>query len=66
MITSGAYPSPPRLSLYGTDGAEVLQIVTAQISYRILIAGERLSHALANRATATAAAARANVSTRRR
>ena len=47
----------------GTDAAEVLQIVTAQIYYRLLIAGEQPSHGIADRAAATAAAtARANVS----
>lgn len=47
----------------GTDAAEVLQIVTAQIYYRIFIVGEQPSHALADRAAATAAAAaRARVS----
>ena len=47
----------------GTDAAEVLQIVTAQIYYRRLIAGEQPGHGIADRAAATAAAAvRANVS----
>lgn len=47
----------------GTDAAEVLQIVTAQIYYRLLIAGEQPGHGIADRAAATAAAAaRANVS----
>jgi AcrR family transcriptional regulator len=46
----------------GIDAAEVLQIVTAQIYYRLFIAGEQPSQALADRAAATAAAAaRANV-----
>jgi len=46
----------------GTDAAEVLQIVTAQIYYRLFIAGEQPSHGIADRAGATAAAAaRANV-----
>ena len=50
-----------------TDAAEVLQIVTAQIYYRLLIAGEEPSHSIADRAGATAAAAaRANVSKHRR
>lgn len=47
----------------GADAAEVLQIVTAQIYYRLFIVGEPPSPALADRAAATAAAAaRANVS----
>jgi AcrR family transcriptional regulator len=47
----------------GVDAAEVLQIVTAQIYYRLFIAGEEPSHGIADRAAATAAAAaRANVS----
>jgi hypothetical protein len=51
----------------GTDAAEVLQIVTAQIYYRLFIAGEQPSQALADRAAATAAAAaRANVPSHRR
>ena len=41
----------------GADAAEVLQIVTAQIYYRLLIVGEPPSHAIADRAAATAAAA---------
>ncbi len=41
----------------GTDAAEVLQIVTAQIYYRVFIAGEQPSQSLADRAAATAAAA---------
>jgi AcrR family transcriptional regulator len=46
----------------GIDAAEVLQIVTAQIYYRLFIVGEQPSQALADRAAATAAAAaRANV-----
>ena len=46
----------------GANATEVLQIVTAQIYYRLLIAGEQPSHAIADRAAATAAAAaRANV-----
>ena len=46
----------------GTNAAEVLQIVTAQIYYRLFIAGEEPSDAVADRAAATAiAAARANV-----
>jgi AcrR family transcriptional regulator len=46
----------------GTDAAEVLQIVTAQIYYRLFIAGEQPGHAIADRTAATAAAAaRANV-----
>ena len=46
----------------GTDAAEVLQIVTAQIYYRLFIVGEQPSHSVADRAAATAAAAaRANV-----
>jgi AcrR family transcriptional regulator len=46
----------------GADAAEVLQIVTAQIYYRVFIAGEPPSQAIADRAAATAAAAaRANV-----
>jgi AcrR family transcriptional regulator len=51
----------------GIDAAEVLQIVTAQIYYRLFIAGEQPSQALADRAAATAAAAaRANVLSHRR
>ena len=51
----------------GTDAAEVLQIVTAQIYYRLFIAGEQPSQAMADRAAATAAAAaRANVPSHRR
>ena len=51
----------------GTDAAEVLQTVTAQIYYRLFIAGEQPSQALADRAAATAAAAaRANVPSHRR
>lgn len=51
----------------GTDTAEVLQIVTAQIYYRLFIAGEQPSQALADRAAATAAAAaRASVPSHRR
>jgi AcrR family transcriptional regulator len=51
----------------GTDAAEVLQIVTAQIYYRLFIAGEQPSQALADRAAATAAAAaRASVPSHRR
>ena len=51
----------------GTDAAEVLQIVTAQIYYRLFIAGEQPSRVLADRAAATAAAAaRANVPGHRR
>lgn len=47
----------------GADAAEVLQIVTAQIYYRLFIAGEEPSNGVADRAAATAAAAaRANVS----
>jgi AcrR family transcriptional regulator len=50
----------------GIDAAEVLQIVTAQIYYRLFIAGEQPSQALADRAAATAAAAaRANVPSHR-
>ena len=50
----------------GTDAAEVLQIVTAQIYYWVFSAGEHPSHALADRAAATAAAAaRANVPSHR-
>ena len=46
----------------GTDAAEVLQIVTAQIYYRLFIVGEQPSHGVADRAAATAvAAARASV-----
>jgi AcrR family transcriptional regulator len=41
----------------GTDAAEVLQIVTAQIYYRLFIAGEQPGHAIADRTAATAAAA---------
>ena len=45
----------------GIDAAGVLQIVTAQIYYRLFIVGEQPSQALADRAAATAAAAaRAN------
>ena len=47
----------------GTDATEVLQIVTAEIYYRLFIAGEQPSQALADRA---AAAARANVPSHRR
>jgi hypothetical protein len=44
------------------DAAEVLQIVTAQLYYRLFIVGEQPSQAIADRAAATAAAAaRANV-----
>ena len=51
----------------GTDATEVLQIVTAQIYYRLFIAGEQPSQAMADRAAATAAAAaRANVPSHRR
>lgn len=51
----------------GADAAEVLQIVTAQIYYRIFIVGEQPSHALADRAAVTAAAAaRAGVSSHHR
>jgi len=51
----------------GTDAAEVLQIVTAQIYYRLFIAGEQPSQALADRAAATAAAAaRASAPSHRR
>jgi AcrR family transcriptional regulator len=51
----------------GTGAAEVLQIVTAQIYYRLFIAGEQPGHAIADRAAATAAAAaRASVSNHRR
>ena len=51
----------------GTDATEVLQIVTAQIYYRLFIAGEQPSQALADRAAATAAAAaRASVPSHRR
>jgi hypothetical protein len=46
-----------------TDASEVLQIVTAQIYYRLFVGGEQPSHSIADRA---AAAARANVSRRRR
>ena len=42
---------------HGTDAAEVLQIVTAQIYYRLFIAGEQPSPGIADRAAATAAAA---------
>jgi AcrR family transcriptional regulator len=50
-----------------TDAGEVLQIVTAQIYYRLFIVGEQPSHGIADRAAATAAAAaRANVSKHRR
>jgi AcrR family transcriptional regulator len=46
----------------GTDAAEVLQIVTAQIYYRLFIVGAPPSQGVADRAAATAAAAaRANV-----
>jgi AcrR family transcriptional regulator len=41
----------------GTDAAEVIQIVTAQVYYRVFIAGEPPSHAIADRAAVTAAAA---------
>jgi AcrR family transcriptional regulator len=41
----------------GVDGAEVLQIVTAQIYYRLFIVGEQPSRAIADRAAAVAAAA---------
>lgn len=47
----------------GADAAEVLQIVTAQIYYRLFIAGEEPSQGIADSAATTAAAAaRANVS----
>jgi AcrR family transcriptional regulator len=47
----------------GADAAEVLQIVTAQIYYRLFIAGEEPSQGIADHAAATAAAAaRANAS----
>jgi AcrR family transcriptional regulator len=46
----------------GTDAAEVIQIVTAQLYYRLITAGEPLSQAVADRAAAIAtAAARAGV-----
>jgi AcrR family transcriptional regulator len=49
----------------GTDAAEVLQIVTAQIYYRVFIAGEQPGQGIADRAAATAAAAaRASMSGR--
>jgi AcrR family transcriptional regulator len=51
----------------GAWAAEVLQIVTAQIYYRLFIAGEQPSFGIADHAAATAAAAaRANVSERSR
>jgi hypothetical protein len=51
----------------GADAAEALQIVTAQIYYRIFIVGEQPSHTFADRAAATAAAAaRASVPSHRR
>jgi hypothetical protein len=41
----------------GTDGAEVIQLVTAQLYYRLLTAGEPLGQGVADRAAAIAAAA---------
>jgi AcrR family transcriptional regulator len=41
----------------GTDPAEVIQIVTAQLYYRLFVAGDPPSHATADRAAAIAAAA---------
>jgi hypothetical protein len=41
----------------GTDAAEVVKIVTAQIYYRLITAGEPLSRDVADRAAAIAAAA---------
>jgi AcrR family transcriptional regulator len=41
----------------GTDAAEVIQIVTAQLFYRLFIVGEPPSQDVADRAAATAAAA---------
>lgn len=41
----------------GTDAAEVVQIVTAQLYYRLITAGEPLSQEVADRAAAIAAAA---------
>jgi AcrR family transcriptional regulator len=41
----------------GTDAAEVTQIVTAQLYYRLITAGEPLSQEVADRAAAIAAAA---------
>ncbi len=40
-----------------TDAAEVIQTVTAQLYYRLFVAGEPLSQAIADRAAAIAAAA---------
>ena len=65
-VRIGVVQSPKEIELElpdGTDAAEVLQIVTAQIYYRLLIAGEQPGHGIADRAAATAVAAvRANVS----
>jgi hypothetical protein len=41
----------------GADAAEVIQVVTAQLYYRLFVAGEPPSHAAADRAAAIAAAA---------
>ena len=41
----------------GTDAAEVIQVVTAQVYYRLITAGERLTRDTADRAAAIAAAA---------
>jgi hypothetical protein len=41
----------------GTDAAEVIKIVTAQLYYRLLTAGEPLGQGIADRAAAIAAAA---------
>ena len=40
-----------------TEAAEVIQTITAQVYYRLFIAGEQASQAIADRAAATAAAA---------
>jgi len=41
----------------GTDGADIIRTVTALIYYRLFIAGEQASEALADDAAAIAAAA---------
>jgi Tetracyclin repressor-like, C-terminal domain len=41
----------------GADAGEVIQVVTAQLFYRLFIVGEPISQVIADRAAATAAAA---------
>ena len=49
--------STPTARASGTDAAEVIQIVSAQVYYRVFITGEPPSQVIAGRAAVIAAAA---------